>query len=73
MLCGQCILLVPLVSFIDQSLCSRCSCLLTLLLHERCTRAAVLLVLQTCKSGLELLLPQSLAGKPDVEVAAAMP
>jgi hypothetical protein len=44
-----------------------------LLLHERRARAAVLLVLQTCKSGLALLLPQSLAGKPDVEAAAAKP
>jgi hypothetical protein len=36
-------------------------------------QAAVLLVLQTCKSGLVLLLPQSLAGKPDVEAAAVTP
>jgi hypothetical protein len=44
-----------------------------LLLHERHAQAAVLLVLQTCKSGLALLSPQSLAGKPDVEAAAAKP
>jgi hypothetical protein len=36
-------------------------------------RAAVLLVLQTCKSSLALLSLQSLAGKLDVEAAAAKP
>jgi hypothetical protein len=44
-----------------------------LLLCERHVQAAVLLVSQTCESGLALLLPQSLAGKPDVEAAAAKP
>jgi hypothetical protein len=44
-----------------------------LLLRERRAQAAVLLILQTCKSGLALLLPQSLAGKPDMEAAAAKP
>jgi hypothetical protein len=44
-----------------------------LLLHERHVRAAVLLVSQTCKSGLALLLPQSLVGEPDMEAAAAKP
>jgi hypothetical protein len=44
-----------------------------LLLCEHSARAAVLLVLQTCKSGLALLLPQSLAGEPDVEAVAAKP
>ncbi len=34
---------------------------------------AVLLVSETCKSGLALLSPQSLVGKPDVEVASAKP
>ncbi len=62
-----------LVGLVGQRLFSRCSCLLTLLLHERRARAAVLLVSQTCKSGLPLLSPQSLAGEPDVEAAAAKP
>jgi hypothetical protein len=62
-----------LVSLVGQSLCLRCSCLLMLLLCKRCTQAAVLLVLQTSKSGLALQSPQSLVGKPDVEVAAAKP
>jgi hypothetical protein len=56
-----------------QSLCSRCGYLSTLLLHERRKQAAVLLILQTCKSSLALLLPQSLASKPDMEAAAAKP
>jgi hypothetical protein len=47
--------------------------LLMLLFHERRARATVLLVLQTCKSGLALLSPQSLEGKLDVEAAAAKP
>jgi hypothetical protein len=72
MLCGQCVLLALFVSFVGQSLCLRCSCLLTLLLRKHHTQAAVLLVSQTCKSGLALLLLQSLAGKPDVEAAAAI-
>jgi hypothetical protein len=64
---------VPLISLFGQSLCLHCSCLLMLLLHKRRARAAVLLVLQTCKSGLALLSPRSLASKPDVEAAAAKP
>jgi hypothetical protein len=44
-----------------------------LLLRERRAQAAVLLVSQTCKSGLALLSLRSLAGEPDVEVAAAKP
>ncbi len=73
LLLGQRILPAPLVCLVGQSLFLRCSCLSTLLLRERRPRAAVLLVLQMCKSGLALLLPQSLAGKPDVEAAAAKP
>jgi hypothetical protein len=37
------------------------------------TRAAFLLVLQAGKSGLTLLLPCSLLGEADLEVAAAKP
>ncbi len=44
-----------------------------LLLCERCAQAAVLLISQMCKSNLALLSPQSLAGAPDVEAAAAKP
>jgi hypothetical protein len=62
-----------LVGLVGQSLFLRCSCLSTLLLHERRAQAAVLLVSQTCKSGLPLLSPQSLVGEPDVEAAAAKP
>jgi hypothetical protein len=36
-------------------------------------QAAVLLLLQTCKSGLALLSPGSLVGEPDVEAVAAKP
>jgi hypothetical protein len=42
-----------------------------LFLGECRTPAAVLLVVQACEDGLTLLAPQSLADKPDVEVAAA--
>ena len=70
---GQRVLPAPLASLVGQSLHLRCSCLSMLLLRERCTRAAVLLVLETCESGLALLSPQSLAGKPDVEVAVTTP
>ncbi len=73
LLCGQRVLPVPLVSLIGQSHRLCCSCLSLLLLRERRTRAAVLLVSQTSKSGLALLSPRSLAGKPDVEAAAAKP
>jgi hypothetical protein len=73
LLLGQRVLPVPPVCLVGQSLFLRCSCLLTLLPRERHARAAVLLVLQTCKSGLPLLSPRSLAGKPDVEAAAAKP
>jgi hypothetical protein len=66
LLCGQCVLPAPLVSLVSQSLRPHCSCLSMLLLRERRARAAVLLVSQTCESGLALLSPQSLAGKPDV-------
>jgi hypothetical protein len=44
-----------------------------LLLRERRAQAAVLLILQTCKSGLALLSPQSLVGEPDVEAVVAKP
>jgi hypothetical protein len=63
---GQRILPVPLVSLVGQSLLLRCSCLSMLLLRERRVQAAVLLVSQTCESGLALLSPQSLAGETDV-------
>jgi hypothetical protein len=36
-------------------------------------RTAVVLVPQTCEVGLTLQAPQSLAGEPDVEAAAAKP
>jgi hypothetical protein len=70
---GQRVLPAPLVSLVGQNHRSRCSCLSSLLLRERRARAAVLLVSQTCKSGLALLSPRSLAGKPDVEAVAAKP
>ncbi len=73
LLLGQRVLPVPLVCLVGQSLFLRCSCLSMLLFCKRCTQAAVLLVSQTCKSGLALLSPQSLAGKPDVEAAATKP
>ena len=37
------------------------------------TCTAVVLIVQACKVGLTLLAPQSPAGKPDVETAAANP
>jgi hypothetical protein len=70
---GQRVLLAPLVNLVGQSLCLRFSYLLMLLFRECRALVAVLLVSQTCKSGLGLLLPQSLAGKSDVEAAVVMP
>jgi hypothetical protein len=70
---GQRVLSAPLISLVGYGLCSRCSCLSLLLLRECRTQAAVLLVSQTCESGLALLLPQSLVGELDVEVAVAKP
>ena len=64
-------LMVPLVSLIGDGLCSRGSCLLTLLLCLQRTRAAFLLVLHAGKCSLTPQLPRGLASAPGKEALVA--